>query len=176
MNIGQSFSVRNRQPKVKRLVCVVLISLFGFIPSLFGQVVEDTTRVDREGPPPDERVRYNTFIVNPYRSSILQSELNRFQVNDYDGRYTFFRRLRSQNTEDFLFAEEPGYHRYGAEWERELNENLMALLSETFKEESDLMRMLARIAPFLGFSFYEPYLVPVVPRTEDPDLVPIDEP
>ena len=138
------------------------------------QVAEDTSRVEREGPPPEEEVRHHNIIRAPFQSEIPEAEINRYRIRDYNDSYTFFRRLRTNSVEDFLFADEFANQRYGAEWEREINERLTAILEETFKEDSEFMRVLARLAPFLGFGFYERYLVPVVPRMEDPDLVPVE--
>lgn len=148
--------------------------LGGGVAIVQAQVAEDTSRVEREGPPPEEEVRHHNIIRAPFQSDIPEAEINRYRIRDYNDSYTFFRRLRTNNVEDFLFAEEYANQRFGAEWEREINERLTAILEETFKEDSELMRVLARLAPFLGFGFHERYLVPVVPRMEDPDLVPVD--
>ncbi len=148
--------------------------LGGGVAIVQAQVAEDTSRVEREGPPPEEDVRHHNIIRAPFQSDIPEAEINRYRIRDYNDSYTFFRRLRTNSVEDFLFAEEFANQRYGEEWEREINERLTAILEETFKEDSEFMRVLARLAPFLGFGFYERYLVPVVPRMEDPDLVPVD--
>lgn len=151
-------------------VFVVLISMW--VTDLHAQVEEDSTRIEREGPEQPEVIRHNTFINTPYQTGISESYMSRYQINDYDSNYNFFRRLRHQTTEDFILGKDEGFNPYGLEWEQMINENLMAILDATFKEKSDFLRLLSRIAPFLGFSFYEPYEVPVVPRMEDPDVTP----
>lgn len=155
---------------------LLILSVFigGAISMVQAQATEDTSKVEREGPPPEEDVRRHNIIRTPFHSEIPEDDINRYQIRDYDGSYTFFSRLRRENIQDFMFAEQLKKERYGAEWEQEINERLTTILEETFKEDSELMRVLARLAPFLGFSFYEPYMVPVVPRMEDPDLVPVD--
>ena len=163
--------------KKRVLISLLLILSFllgGGVAIVQAQVAEDTSRVEREGPPPEEDVRHHNIIRAPFQSDIPEAEINRYRIRDYNDSYTFFRRLRTNSVEDFLFAEEFANQRYGEEWEREINERLTAILEETFKEDSEFMRVLARLAPFLGFGFYERYLVPVVPRMEDPDLVPVD--
>lgn len=149
---------------------VLLISML--TTDLYAQVAEDSTRIEREGPEQPEVIRHNTFLNTPYQTGISESNMSRYRINDFDSNYNFFRRLRHQNVEDFILGEEEGFNPYGAEWEQMINENLMTILEATFKEKSDLMRILSRIAPFLGFSFYERYEVPVVPRMENPDLTP----
>lgn len=154
---------------------LILLVLLGVgVSNVLAQAAEDTSRVEREGPPPEEEVRPHNIIRTPFQSEIPETDINRYQIRDYDGSYTFFRRLRNESVEDFLFAEELANQRYGFEWEQEINQRLTEILGETFKEQNELMRVLARVAPFLGFGFYERYLVPVVPRMEDPDLVPVD--
>lgn len=152
------------------IVFTVLFSMMG--SDLHAQVAEDSTRIEREGPEQPEVIRHNTFLNTPYQIGISESYMSRYQINDFDSNYNFFRRLRHQTVEDFIMGKEEGFNPYGPEWEQMINENLMAILEATFKEKSDFFRMLARIAPFLGFSFYERYEVPVVPRTEDPDVTP----
>lgn len=149
---------------------LVLISMG--VTDLHAQVEEDSTRIEREGPEQPEVIRHNTFINTPYKTGITESYMSRYRINDYDSNYNFFRRLRHQSVEDFILSKEEGFNPYGLEWEQMMNENLMAILDATFKEKSDFLRLLSRIAPFLGFSFHERYEVPVVPRMEDPDLTP----
>lgn len=151
-------------------VLSVLISAVA--PNLYAQAAEDSVRVEREGPEQPEEIRHNTFLNTPFQSGFPKTDLNRYQINDFDSNYNFFRRLRHQTVEDFILGKEEGFNRYGAEWEQMINENLMAILEATFKEKSDFFLMLSRVAPFLGISFYEPYIDPVVPRTEDPDVTP----
>ena len=157
-----------------RFIGLILLSAIMSMtaPNLYAQVAEDSVRVEREGPEQPEEIRHNTFLNTPYQTGFSETDLNRYQIHDFDSNYNFFRRLRHQTVEDFILGKEEGFNPYGAEWEQMINENLMAILEATFKEKSDFFRMLSRIAPFLGFSFYEPYVVPVVPRTEDPDVTP----
>jgi hypothetical protein len=163
------------KPKVQILFLLILFVSFGGVVSMVqAQAAEDTSSVEREGPPPEEEVRRHNIIRTPFQSEIPEDDINRYQIRDYDGSYTFFSRLRSESVEDFMFAEQLAKQRYGAEWEQEINERLTTILEETFKEDSEFMRVLARLAPFLGFGYYERYMVPVVPRMEDPDLVPVN--
>lgn len=148
----------------------ILISIVA--SDLQAQVAEDSTRIEREGPEQPEVIRHNTFLNTPYQIGISESNMSRYQINDFDSNYNFFRRLRHQNVEDFILGSDEGFNPYGPEWEQMINENLIAILEATFKEKSDFFRLLSRIAPFLGFSFYERYEVPVVQRMEDPDLSP----
>lgn len=152
------------------ITIALLISILA--TDLQAQVAEDSTRIEREGPEQPEVIRHNTFLNTPYQTGISESLMSRYQINDFDSNYNFFRRLRYQSIEDFLLAEEEKFNPYGPEWEQMINENLMTILEATFKEKSDFMRMLSRIAPFLGFSFYERYEVPVVPRMDSPDVTP----
>lgn len=151
-------------------VFMVLISMG--VTDLHAQVAEDSTRIEREGPEQPEVIRHNTYLNTPYQTGLSESEMNRYQINDFDSNYNFFRRLRHHSVEDFMLGKEEGYNPYGPEWEQMINENLMAILEATFKDKNEFFRLLSRIAPFLGFGFYEPYVVPVVPRTEDPDVTP----
>lgn len=152
------------------IVFTLLISMV--VSDLYAQVAEDSTRIEREGPEQPEEIRHNTFLNTPYQSGFSEMDINRYQINDFDSNYNFFRRLRHQTVEDFILGEEEGFNPYGLEWEQMINENLTAILEATFQEKSEFFKLLSRIAPFIGFGFYEPYLVPVVPRTEDPDVTP----
>ena len=152
------------------IVFSVLISMVA--AELQAQVAEDSTRIEREGPEQPEEIRHNTFLNTPYQTGFSETDISRYQINDFDSNYNFFRRLRHQTVEDFILGKEEGFNPYGLEWEQMINENLTAILEATFQEKSEFFRLLSRIAPFLGFSFFEPYLVPVVPRTEDPDVTP----
>lgn len=152
------------------IVFSVLISIVA--AELQAQVAEDSTRIEREGPEQPEEIRHNTFLNTPYQTGFSETDISRYQINDFDSNYNFFRRLRHQTVEDFILGKEEGFNPYGLEWEQMINENLTAILEATFQEKSEFFRLLSRIAPFLGFSFFEPYVVPVVPRTEDPDVTP----
>lgn len=143
----------------------VLIFVFGFFAPVFAQD-EDTTRV-RQIPELPETNRYNNFINTPYQSPLSPGDMERYNFNGVEGSYLFHRRLRYMSAEDFLFSEEDRYDPYGMEWEKGLNANLMTVLHATFKEQNRALQRLARILPFLGFGFFEPYEVPVVPRMND---------
>lgn len=160
--------------KYARYFGIVAFTLFIslVVTDLQAQVFEDSTRIEREGPEQPEVIRHNTFLNTPYQMGISESYMSRYQINDFDSNYNFFRRLRHQSVEEFILGKEEGFNPYGPEWEQMINENLMAILEATFKEKSEFFHLLSRIAPFLGFSFYERYEVPVVPRMEDPDLLP----
>lgn len=141
---------------------------------VYAQVEDDTTRVIREGPE-ETQVQIPFSPLMPYQITIPQFNIDQYELNDYDGTYTFFRRLQFMSPGEILMAEDEWYQQYGAEWERELNANLNALLAMTFKEQNSILRMLARIAPFLGFGFFEEYEVPIVPRIDDGDRVYIED-
>jgi hypothetical protein len=70
--------------------------------------------------------------------------------------------------------EEEGYQRYGEEWERKINEDLLKIIRATFKEDSEIMKLWKSIAPFLSFGIWEPYEVPIT-RVDHPNKVPIGE-
>lgn len=143
----------------------------------FGQTesASDTTRVERQGPGRTEATQHHTILRMPYVSPIMPGQINRYQAEDLTGNYTFFTRLRDRSPEEMLFAEDPRYLPYGPDWERQLNENLTLLLQATFKERNSFLNLLARLAPFMGFGFYERYEVPVVPRVEGPDRIYVEE-
>ena len=135
----------------------------------------DTTRIEREGPGQLETTRHNTILRTPFISPIMPGQISRYRAEDLSGDYTFFRRLRDYSPEEMLLAEDSRFLAYGPEWERQLNENLTLLLQATFKERNSFFDLLARLAPFMGFGFYERYEVPVVPRVEGPDRVYVEE-
>lgn len=165
------FHTEGKYTRYFAIITFLVLILMGY-SDLQAQVAEDSTRIEREGPEQPEEIKHNTFINTPYQTGISESYISRYQINDFDSDYNFFRRLRNQSIKDFILSKEEGFNPYGPEWEQMINENLMAILDATFKEKSDFFHLLSRIAPFLGFSFYEPYEVPVVPRMEDPDLTP----
>lgn len=157
-------------------VCITTLFLLVLVisPSLYAQTEQDTTRTTREGPEEIEQILPHTPLT-PYRITIPGFNIDQYELNDYEGTHTFFKRLEYQNPGEILMAEKDWYERYGPEWERELNENLNALLAMTFKEQNSFLRMLSRIAPFLGFGFFEEYEVPIVPRIDDADRVYIED-
>lgn len=162
------------------ITALFFLLIFLFIPSasLYAQTQEsvtDTSRVEREGPGRFETTRHNAILRMPYVSPVTPGQINRYQAEDLSGNYTFFRRLRDRTVEEMLMAEDPRYQAYGPEWEQQLNENLALLLQATFKEKNSFFQLLSRLAPFMGFGFYERYEVPVVPRVEGPDRVYIEE-
>lgn len=150
-----------------------MLIFIGFAPSLYAQV-EDTTRVEREGPEEIETL-LREYPATPYQIDIPQFNIDHYRLDDYDGTHTFFRRLRYLSPGEILMSEEEWYDRYGAQWEREINAQLSAILQATFKEKNSLLTMIQRIAPFLGFGFFERYEVPIVPRIDDGDRVYVEE-
>lgn len=110
----------------------------------------------------------------PYNIDIPESEVNRYDLKDYGSSHRFYRHLKYRTAEDYLMSEQEGYDPYGPEWERKLNENLMKVLRATFKEESEIMKIWKRIAPFLAFGIWEPYEVPIT-RVEHPQKVRVIE-
>jgi hypothetical protein len=172
IQIGLIYREKSKESIILGLITTLML-LFIFVPIAEAQV-EDTTRTERRVPERIESNRYNSIINTPYNMSITSSGMNQYRLNDSGTRYGFYRRLNYQGAEEFLLSEDERYNPYGSEFERELNEKLMAILQEIFKEQSDILRTLSRIAPFLGFGFFERYELPPPPRIEDPDLVPVE--
>lgn len=150
---------------------VILITL-GFASVALAQS-EDSTKTPREFPEEQSAEQPQNPNAAPYQMDILQSDMNRYQLNDYGSTHRFYRQLNYRTPEDFLMSEEEGYNRYGAEWERKINEDLMAILRATFKEDSEIMRIWKSIAPFLSFGIWEPYEVPIT-RVEYDNKVPVN--
>ncbi len=138
---------------LQKLMMILLVAGFlslGIISAAIAQT-EDTTRVDRQVP---ERIDQKAPNVRtPINIDIPESAINRYRVHDPDGNYTFHLRLRSESVEDFLFKE-GSYSRYGPEWERQINEDLMRIVDEIFEETHPLLGIVNRIAPFLGIGFF----------------------
>ncbi len=161
-------------PPLRPLIRTGLVLLFipitflftGFISDSLAQVSEDTTRAEREIQTPPPAGTYNNILRIPYHSSFDETNINRYSLSGVEGRYTFHNRLRSATIGDFMMREEERYNPYGPEWVHGINMRLAAILQETFKEQNSFLQKLARIAPFLGFGFFEEYEVPIVPRQE----------
>lgn len=136
---------------------------------------EDTTRTERQELQEEELLE-NTpdKSETPYQMDVLESDINRYQLRDYGSRHRFYRQLEYMSAEDLLMRGEEGYQRYGEEWERKINEDLMAIIRATFKEDSEIMKLWKSIAPFLSFGIWEPYEVPIT-RVDYPDKVPVEE-
>ncbi len=143
----------------------------GLISTALSQT-EDTTRIDRQVPERFDR-QAPTFR-SPMNIDIPESSMSRYRINDPDGNYTFHLRLRNESVEDFLFKE-GSYSIYGPEWERQINEDLMAIVDEIFEETHPLLGIVNRIAPFLGIGFFtqQPGFRPP-PRIEHDNKVDID--
>lgn len=167
--ILQPFGKRNQQ--TLKIALLFSLIMFGTISVLHAQT-EDTTRTPREFP---EEPNQETLDPSetPYQMDVLQSDINRYQLRDYGSTDRFYRQLKYRTPEDFLMSEEEGYNRYGAEWERKINEDLMAILRATFKEDSEIMKLWKSIAPFLSFGIWEPYEVPIT-RVEYENKVPVN--
>lgn len=169
----QLFYIRNTSHQffVCFIFCLTLISLSLSVAS-FAQVTEDTTSTNRVGPPQPEERGYNNYINTPYQHHISDEAMSRYSLYGIDSNYTFFKRLRTTSPEEMLLSEEERYNRYGPDWERQLNAQLISILRETFKEQNSFLQKLARIAPFLGFGFFEEYRHPVIPRIDnnEPDV------
>ncbi|TVR14472.1 MAG: hypothetical protein EA391_12670 [Balneolaceae bacterium] len=149
-----------------------LFLLFFLISTpLFAQAEEDTTRV-RQLPEQPQINRYNNFIHTPFQTPLPAGAMERYNFNGVDGSYLFHRRLRTMSAEDFLFLEEDRFDPYGIEWEQGLNENLMNIIYATFLDKNPILDRLSRIVPFLGLGFFEPYMVPIVPRMSDDPITP----
>jgi hypothetical protein len=154
-------------------ICIFMVIFLGFTPLLVAQT-EDTTRVERDGPEELETL-IREHPSTPYHINIPEFNIHHYRLDDYEGTHTFFRRLRYLTPGEILMTEEEWYDRYGAQWEREINEQLAAILQATFKEKNSLLTMIQRIAPFLGFGFFERYELPIVPRIDDADRVYVED-
>ena len=177
--LRQTYCLQPVWLKVKRIAqCVVplLLSLLLFYPDELLAQQEDTTRTERRFEDMRETTRHNTIIRTPYQMNILPDGVSRYQLNDAGTMHGFYRRLSYMDAGDFLLGDDGIYDPYGPEWERELNEAIYIILQATFKEESNILRTLARLAPFLGFGFFERYELPPPPRIEHPDKVPDETP
>lgn len=148
------------------------LMMFGAMSVLLAQT-EDTTRTPREFPEESRNDESLNPTETPYQMDVLQSDIKRYQLRDYGSTDRFYRQLKYRTPEDFLMSEEEGYNRYGSEWERKINEDLMAILRATFKEDSEIMRLWKSIAPFLSFGIWEPYEVPIT-RVDYPQKVPVN--
>lgn len=168
--------------KKNQLKCTGWILRFSFLTFLFSlsataimyAQTEDTTRTEpRELQ--DEEVIESTpdESETPYQMDILKSDINRYQLRDYGSSNRFYRQLDYMKPEDFLMRGEEGYQRYGEEWERKINEDLLAIIRATFKEDSEIMKLWKSIAPFLSFGIWEPYEVPIT-RVEFEQKVPVN--
>lgn len=169
MNVEHIPGLKYRLSTVNRFVGTLLFILLisvGFSDLVYSQV-EDTTSTGRTGPPESEERGYNNYYNTQFQHRISNDDVNRYSLFGIDGRYTFHGRLGTQNIDEFMLSAEDRYNPYGPDWELKINEQLSAILSETFKEHNSFLQKLARIAPFLGFGFFEEYRVPVVPRMSD---------
>lgn len=169
MNLMQISGPKCTTPIPIRLSAIIILILFiniGIPGTAYSQV-EDTTSTGRTGPPKSQEREYNNYQKPSFQHRILIDDVNRYSLFGIDGRYTFHRRLGTTNVEDIMLSGEERYNPYGPDWEMKINEQLAAILSETFKEHNSFLQKLARIAPFLGFGFFEEYRVPIVPRMND---------
>lgn len=164
-----------QKPKLRKAFLIMVFALLfsvGTNSGLFAQS-EDTTETQREAPRVNPEQTQEP-VRTPYNSDILQSDIERYELKDYGSNNRFYRQLKYLTAEDFLMREEEGYQRYGEKWERKINEDLMKILRATFKEESELVRILRILKPFLGFGIWEPYEVPIT-RVEYENKVPVEE-
>lgn len=158
---------------ILRVLVLLFISLGTF--SISHAQTEDTTRTERQELQ-DDQILEESLDENEtsYQMDILESDINRYQLRDYGSRSRFYRQLDYLTAEDFLMREEEGYQRYGEEWERKINEDLLKIIRATFKEDSEIMKLWKSIAPFLSFGIWEPYEVPIT-RVDYPNKVPVGE-
>lgn len=152
----------------------LLILLFLATVTISVAQTEDTTRTEQQELQ-EEQLRENTIDESetPYQMDVLESDINRYELRDYGSRSRFYRQLDYLTAEDFLMREEEGYQRYGEEWERKINEDLIKIIRATFKEDSEIMKLWKSIAPFLSFGIWEPYEVPIT-RVDYPSKVPVE--
>lgn len=154
---------------------VILCVLFLITPpSAYAQSEQDSTKEEQSIKQPQER--YNDIVRTPYQTEISSEQLEIYNLDGVDDLYTFHKRLRYHSLEDFMFRENPAHNPYGIDWTHEINAQLLKVLDETFKDQNDLLRRLARIIPFLGLGFFEEYEVPIVPRmdTAPPEKITTD--
>ncbi|NBC64051.1 MAG: hypothetical protein GVY07_00130 [Bacteroidetes bacterium] len=136
---------------------------------------EDSTETERQELQEEETLESTpNESETPYRMNILESDINRYQLRDYGSTNRFYRQLEYMKPEEFLMRGEEGYQRYGEEWERKINEDLLAIIRATFKEDSEIMKLWKSIAPFLSFGIWEPYEVPIT-RVDYPSKVPVEK-
>lgn len=160
--------------KTSKSILLLSLIMLGAISVLHAQT-EDTTRTPREIPQEPRSEETPKSSDTPYQMDVLQSDIDRYQLRDYGSTDRFYRQLKYRTPEDFLMSEEEGYNRYGAEWEKKINEDLMTILRATFKEDSEIMKLWKSLAPFLSFGIWEPYEVPIT-RVEYENKVPLEEP
>lgn len=160
-----SNKIENSTVYLKRLSIFLLFFLLIGLTGIHAQV-EDTTKTERDLP---ERLeRFESPYQAPYQFDIPESEINRYQLDDYGTLPGFYRRLKYQEFEDYLMSEEERYDPYGDEWVQKINQDLIVLLELTFKEENEFLSAISRIGRFLTAGFFEPYEVPIT-RIDDPD-------
>lgn len=157
--------------RVSLLTCL----LYMYSTALIYAQTEDTTQTERQELQEEELIESTPDeSETPYQMDILESDINRYQLRDYGSSNRFYRQLEYMKPEDFLMRGEEGYQRYGEEWERKINEDLLAIIRATFKEDSEIMKLWKSIAPFLSFGIWEPYEVPIT-RVDYPNKVPVGE-
>lgn len=166
-------SLKNHTPAFLKFTVISLLLILGSV-SLARAQTEDTTRTPRELPEEQGREQPENLNETPYQIDILQPDIERYELRDYGSSHRFYRQLNYRAPEDFLMSEEEGYKRYGAEWERKINEDLLAILRATFKEDSEIMKLWKSIAPFLSFGIWEPYEVPIT-RVDYENKVPVSD-
>lgn len=156
-------------------VSLLTFLLFVSATSFTYAQTEDTTRTEPQELQEEEVIESTpNESETPYQMDILESDINRYQLRDYGSSNRFYRQLEYMKPEEFLMRGEEGYQRYGEEWERKINEDLMAIIRATFKEDSEIMKLWKSIAPFLSFGIWEPYEVPIT-RVDFEQKVPVEQ-
>ncbi|MCG2587042.1 hypothetical protein [Rhodohalobacter sulfatireducens] len=157
---------------LRSLLLIFVISLCS--ATLTFAQTEDSTETERQELQEEETLESTpNESETPYRMDLLESDINRYQLRDYGSTNRFYRQLEYMKPEEFLMRGEEGYQRYGEEWERKINEDLLAIIRATFKEDSEIMKLWKSIAPFLSFGIWEPYEVPIT-RVDYPSKVPVE--
>lgn len=159
---------------MRKFSLLILFAASFFLTGIFSDVAaqtEDTTRTDREGPEPSREIPPSQ---TPYNIDVPESSINRYQINNTNNSYTFYKRLRTDDVEDYLLREETDYDPYGPEWERRINEELKAIIDQKFKETHPLWGIINRIMPFLGVGFFRDETGPDPPRIEHHNKVPVE--
>lgn len=151
---------------LKYISLLTFLILFAGMSAVYAQQ-EDTTRTEKEVEERLELERDTRTLHTPYQINISPEDMGRYQLRDKGTQYGFHRRLNQLGPRGYFFNQEEHFDPYGPEWERKINEQILAILDAEFGEESQLLSQIARIARFFTLGFIEPYEVPIVPRFEE---------
>lgn len=151
---------------LKQILLLLLLLLLAGIPAVYAQQ-EDTTRTERDLERQLELQRDMRMMHTPYNINLSPSDWERYRLQDKGTQFGFYRRLNHLGPREYFFNQEEHFNPYGPEWERKINEQILAILQAEFGEQIPLLNRLASIARYFTIGFFEPYEVPIVPRFED---------